>query len=90
MAKNDRAILYRVGRSASLIFRILGYIFAGMSALLVILVFSSNWFPAQSFDLAGFLFLMQNAPFFFGLGFAAVFAAAAIGCWLMAIRASWM
>lgn len=61
-----------------------------MSALLFFLVWSAQWASSQPFDVAGVLFLLQNAGFLFALGFGGIFAAAAIGCWLMAIRASWM
>jgi hypothetical protein len=79
-----------VGREAARLFRIFGYIFAAMAATLVLLVWTSTWAPAQRFDMSGLLFLLQNVGFFFALGFAAIFASAAIGCWLMAIRCRWM
>ena len=79
-----------MGREAARFFRICGYVFAGMAATLFLLVWTSTWAPAQRFDVAGILFLLQNAGYFFALGFAAIFVSAAIGCWLMAIRCRWM
>ena len=79
-----------MGREAARLFRIFGYVFAGMAAALAILVWTATWAPAQRFDVAGVLFFLQNLGFFFALGFAAIFASAAIGCWIMAIRCRWM
>lgn len=79
-----------MGASASRVFRIAGYLFAGMAAVLVLLVWGSRWAPLQRFDVTGALFLIQNAGYFFALVLAAIFLSAAIGCWVMAIRARWM
>ena len=73
-------------RWASRFFLVAGCIFAGFSAVLGIAGTRPSWLSVAPFDVLGLLPLLANLGALAAILFAAIFAAAAISCWLMVLR----
>lgn len=58
--------------------------FALISATLLAIALSAKWGSGASLDALGILRLLPNIGHLFAYGWAALFAAAAVGCWAKA------
>ena len=73
-------------KSIARFFGIAGLMFGAFSALLWLSASRAGWEAIAPFDVLGVLPLLSNIGSLAAYAFAAIFAAAAISCWLMVLR----